>query len=391
MKTVKIGIIGTGFIGPAHIEGIRRNPQLQIIALAEINEKLARDKAEIFNIPKYYGDWRKLLADKEVESVHICTPNNTHYEICKAALAAGKHIVCEKPLAMNSRESGELVKLAKKTDRVLAVDFNYRFYPLVQHCHDLVKSQKVGRIFSVFGTYLQDWLFLDTDYNWRLESGIGGSSRAVGDIGSHWCDLVQFITGKKIIKVMADINTVHPIRKKPKVQVDTFANKELTPADYIEIPIPTEDYAGVLLQFEDGVRGNVVISQVSAGRKNYNSFEIDGSKCSLLWDQENPNNLVIGYREKPNEVLIKDPSLLTGSAKTYAHYPGGHPEGYPDCIKNLCRNFYQFIQDGKDPKTKEADFPTFLDGHNEIVICEAIIESAKSQKWVEVDYGIPGK
>ncbi|MGE5805622.1 MAG: Gfo/Idh/MocA family oxidoreductase, partial [Ignavibacteria bacterium] len=231
---------------------------------------------------------------------------------------------------------------------------------------------------------LQDWLYYDTDYNWRLESNISGRSRAAADIGSHWCDLVQFVTGLKIKKVFANLSTFHKRRKKPKHSVQTFKSKEETFSDYEEINIDTEDAGSILVQFESGAQGAFIVSQVSAGRKNHFWLEIDASKKSLWWNQEEPNKLFFGCREKGNEIIIKDPSLLDEDVRKYAHYPGGHPEGYPDGLKNLFMNVYDFIRKGKDPAKDKTDFPTFTDGHWENKIVEAVLKSNAEQKWIEV-------
>lgn len=379
---IRAGIIGTGFIGPAHVEAGRRLGNVEFIALAEANDDLARAKADALSIPRAYGDYRKLLDDSDVQVVHNCTPNHLHFEVNKAILAAGKHVISEKPLAMTSEESKSLVKLAKEAGVIHAVDFNYRYYPLVQHAREMVERGEVGEVFSVHGSYLQDWLYLPTDWNWRLVPELSGESRAVADVGSHWCDLMQFITGLTITRVFADLRTVHKTRMKPRKEVETYAGKVLQPSDYEPQEINTEDYASILLEFSNGAHGVVTVSQVSAGRKNRLYYEIDGSKCALWWDQERPNEMCIGYREKPNEVLVKDPSLIHERAREYAHYPGGHPEAYPDGPKNLFRNVYRAVAGGKMPAS--PDWSTFEDGHKEVVICEAVLSSSKSQSWVDV-------
>lgn len=384
MSKIKAGVIGTGFIGPAHVEALRRVPGVQVVAVAS-NEKEKADKiADDFFISKSYKNWEELIEDKEVEVVHNCTPNNLHFEINKTAILAGKHVISEKPLTITSKESEELIKLAKEKKIVNAINFNYRFYPLIQHAKRLFEKGEMGDVYIIHGNYLQDWLYYATDYNWRLESNISGKSRAVADIGSHWCDLVQFITGLKIKKVFANLSTIHSKRKRPKQSVETFKSKEESFNDYEQINIDTEDAGSVMLQFESGATGVFTVSQVSAGRKNHFWFEIDASKKAVSWNQEEPNQLWLGYREKGNEIIIKDPSLLEEGAKKYAHYPGGHPEGYPEGPKNLFINVYNFIREGKDPLKDKTDFPTFEDGHWENKIVEAVLKSNQEQKWIEV-------
>jgi len=385
MKTINAAVIGAGFIGPAHIEALRRIDAVEVVAVASNNVEQAENIAEKYALAKAYHTWEDCINDDSIEVIHNCTPNNLHFEINKAVLQRGKHIVSEKPLTMTSRESAELVKLAGAAGVVNAINFNYRFYPLIQHARSLVHKGELGRIYTVHGQYLQDWLYYDTDYNWRLESNISGISRAVADIGSHWCDLIQFITGAKITRVCASLFTVHNTRKKPKTHVATFQGKEAdAPMEYDEIPIDTEDGGSILIQFDNGAHGVLTVSQVSAGRKNYEWFEIDGSRKAIHWNQEEPNSLWIGYRDKPNEIVIKDPSLMDAPTRKYAHYPGGHPEGYPDCLKNLFMNVYEFIRSGKNPAEHHKEFPTFEDGHTEIKIVEAILKSNKEKKWIEV-------
>ena len=385
MNKIKAGVIGTGFIGPAHIEALRRVPGVQVAAVASSEKKKADKIADDFFIPQSYETWEELINDKDVEVVHNCTPNNLHFEINKAAILAGKHVVSEKPLTITSKESEELIKLAREKKIVNAINFNYRFYPLIQHAKRLFEKNEMGEVYLIHGHYLQDWLYYATDYNWRLESETSGKSRAVADIGSHWCDLVQFITGLKIKKVFANLLTIHTKRKRPKQSVETFKTKEESFSDYEEINIDTEDAGSVMLQFENGSIGVFTVSQVSAGRKNHFWFEIDASKKAIAWNQEEPNQLWLGYREKGNEIIIKDPSLLDSEAKKYAHYPGGHPEGYPDGFKNLFINVYEFIREGKDPLKDKRDFPTFEDGHWENKIIEAVLKSNIEQKWVDVN------
>lgn len=388
MKQIRTAVIGTGFMGAAHIEALRRVPGVEVVGVGSRVEERAKQLAERYGITKAFGDWRRLIQDDEIEVIHNCTPNNLHFEINKAAISAGKHIVSEKPLTINSRESAELVKLAKEKGVVNAINFNYRFYPLIQQAKRTIADADFGEIYYAHGHYVQDWLLYETDYNWRLESRISGESRAIADIGSHWCDLVQFVTGMKIKKVFADLVTVHRTRKRPKAVVETFKGKETERAgEFDEIAIDTEDAGSVLFHFENGTRGVLTVSQVSAGRKNRFWFEIDGGQKALAWDQEEPNQLWIGHREKPNEIVIKDPSLLDEEIRRYAHYPGGHPEGYPDGPKNLFINVYDFIRSGKDPKKEKADFPTFEDGHLEIKLVEAVLKSHREGRWVEVAGG----
>jgi len=375
------GIVGTGFIGPAHLEALRRN-NVNVIGIVASSAEKTKEKAAELGLDKAYESYDALIADSDIDVIHLTTPNYLHYPQAKAALEAGKHVVCEKPLAMNSTESADLVRIAKQTGRVNVVNFNIRFYPMVQQARAMVQKGDLGDLFILQGSYLQDWLLLPTDWNWRLEPELGGSLRAVGDIGSHWLDLMTFITGLKIKEVFADFKTFHPTRKKPLKELETFTGKMVTPDDLEDKSIKTEDYASILLHYENGVHGILTVSQVSSGRKNRIYFEINGSNSSLSWNGERPNELWIGQRNGPNQVMLKDPSLLEPEAVVTSSYPGGHNEGFPDTFKQLYNNVYDFILAG-DYQT-EPNFPTFADGHYEQVLCEAIERSSRENRWVEV-------
>ena len=383
MKTIKAGIIGTGFIGPAHVEAARRIGGVEFVALAEANAELAETKAAKLGIDRAYGSWQKLLADPDVQVVHNCTPNNLHFKVNLAALRAGKHVVSEKPLAASTTETRALVRAARKAGVENAVDFNYRFYPLVQEMRDMCASGRLGNLYLAHGSYLQDWLFLETDYNWRLEPRLGGRPRAVGDIGSHWFDLFQHVTDQEIVEVSAQLSTVHKTRRRPKRSAETFAGRKKRPRGFERVRVNTEDCATVQFRTKDGAPGVLVVSQVSAGRKNRLAIEISGSKCACWWDQERPNELSVGRREKANEVLIKDPALLSPHAAPFAHYPGGHPEAYPDGLKNLCIEFYARVRSSKLRRRKPT-YATFADGHKELAICEAVLASSRRRGWARV-------
>lgn len=378
---LSVGVIGTGFIGPAHVEALRRLG-IHVKGIAGSSAERAAPKAEALNIETVYDSAEALIADPEIAVVHITSPNHLHYPQAKAALLAGKHVVCEKPLAMNTRESSELVALAKERRLVNAVNFNIRFYPLAHQAKAMVQNGDLGDVRIVHGSYLQDWLLLPTDWNWRLEPELGGDMRAVADIGSHWLDLMTFVTGLRVEAVCADFATFISVRKKPAKPIDTFTGKLQTATDTVDQPIHTEDYATILLRYEGGARGALTVSQVSAGRKNRLFFEINGAKSSLAWDSERPNELWVGHRERPNEVLMKDPSLLDPLARQFASYPGGHNEGFPDTFKQLYVAVYRYLQAGNFEAV--PDFPTFEDGHYELTLGEAILQSARERRWVEV-------
>ena len=378
---LQVGVVGTGFIGPAHVEALRRLG-ITVAGIVGSSPGRAQPKADAMRLGKVYATFEELLADPAIGVVHITSPNHLHYPQVKAALLAGKHVVCEKPLAMNAQESAELLALAQETKRVHAVNFNIRFYPLAHHARSLVQSGQIGDVYIVQGSYLQDWLLFPTDWNWRLEPGLGGAMRAVADIGSHWLDLMTFVTGQRIEAVCADFHTFLPVRQRPKTAIDTFTGKIETAKETEPQPIHTEDYSTILLRFAGGARGVVTVSQVSAGRKNRLYFEIDGAKSSLVWDSERPNELLIGHRDRPNELLLKDPSLLSEDARQFTSYPGGHNEGFPDTFKQLYVAIYRYIANGD--YSAPADFPTFADGHYELQLGEAIYQSAQEERWIAV-------
>jgi predicted dehydrogenase len=376
-------VVGTGFIGPVHVEALRRIG-VQVRGVLGSSLEKSQQAAQSMNLEVAYPNYQAIIDDPEVHAIHITTPNDTHLSMSKQALLAGKHVICEKPLAMNAAETAELVELAKAhPNLVAAVNYNKRFYPLVQHARDMVQSGEIGEVRLTRGGYLQDWLLYDTDWNWRLVPEQGGSTRAIGDIGTHWMDLVGFITGLHITELLADLHTFIPVRRKPKQALATFAGKEAAAAaEYDEIHINTEDVGAVLFHYSNGARGTMNVSQVTAGRKNFCNFEIVGSEATLAWDVENPNHLWIGRRDRPNEVLIKDPSLMSANARYYNSYPGGHTEGFDDSFKQLYRAVYDYIHAGNYGAPKP--YPTFEDGHQEVILCDRIVESHQQRGWVRV-------
>jgi predicted dehydrogenase len=321
-----------------------------------------------------------LAADTNVQAVHLCTPNHLHFPAASQLLRAGKHVLCEKPLALDSRESAALLPLLKETGLVGAVTYNLRYYPLCQEARILIREGVIGVVKLIHGSFLQDWLLYPTDWNWRLECKLGGELRAVSDIGTHWLDLVTWLTGSKVSGVCADLATVLPTRHRPKGRMETFQKAASTETE--EVMIATDDYASVLLHFDNEARGVMTVSQVSAGRKARLWFEIDGSDGSLAFDSESPNQLWIGRRERASELLPKDPTLQSPESRVYAAYPAGHAEGYPDTFVQLFKDVYSYIATGdfRAPRT----FPTFETGHEELVLCEAIAESAQNKGWVTV-------
>jgi predicted dehydrogenase len=385
MQKIRTAVVGAGFIGPVHVEALGRIG-VEVTGILGVSKGESELAAKTLGLPKAYTSFEEILGDKSVQVVHIATPNRLHYPMAKAALNAGKHVLCEKPLAMNSTESAELVELAWRSGFAAGVNYNIRYYPLNIEAADMMKHGALGRIYSVCGSYVQDWLFHPSDYNWRVLAEEGGELRAIADIGTHWLDLIHAITGLEVEAVCADLSTVHPVRQRPLGEVETFKGKQEKAAVKTEsINIKTEDYGCVLLRFQGGARGCLWVSQVTAGRKNCLRYEIAGSNRALAWCSEQPNEIWIGHRDKANESLIRDPSLLGDKARRFTNYPGGHNEGFPDTFKQCFRAFYDYIKAGDF--AAPPSFPTFADGHREILLCEAILQSHREGRWVPVKGG----
>ncbi len=379
MRKIRAGMIGAGFMGRVHTEAIRRLGNVEVAAVAGVSEEEARAFGECMGIERTTGDYHKVLEDPSIDAVHVCTPNVLHHPISKAAMQAGKHVLCEKPMAMSEAEARDLVEIARKTGLVNCVNHNLRYYPVVQQIRRMIEHGELGEILVVQGTYSQDWLLYDTDFNWRIESKDNGALRTTGDIGSHWMDMIQHLTGLKIKSLCADLAIFHKTRKKPKFAVETFTGKKLKPEDYDEITIDTDDFGAVLLRLGDRAHGAFTVSQVSAGCKNRFQIEIFGTEAGVIWNQERPDELWIGHRNSPNQLILKDPSLLYPEAATFADLPGGHSEGYDDAHKQVFRRFYRKIAD----PSAAVDYPTFEDGCWGMHLLEKIIQSVAKRGWVD--------
>jgi predicted dehydrogenase len=379
LSEIGAAVIGSGFIGTVHIQALR-HLGVPVHGLLGSNPERGAESARRIGGLGAYGSLEELLDDKRVEIVHVTSPNDLHFPQVKAILEAGRHVVCEKPLATTSAESAELVRIAAATDRVAAVNYNIRFYPLNQHLHDTIEERGLGDIRLITGRYFQDWLFHDTDWNWRLEPDKGGTLRAVGDIGTHWFDLVSFITGLRIRSVLAELATFIPVRQQPTGPVETFSTERST--DTIPRQMQTEDVALILLRFEGGALGSVTVSQVSAGRKNSIQYEISGSVASAAWDGESPDQLWLGHRDAANEILLRNPALMSPDGRATASLPAGHVEGFGETFTALFRSIYGDVAAGERPT--EPHWATFEDGHHEMLICDAVIESAREHRWVDV-------
>jgi predicted dehydrogenase len=364
MTDLRAAIVGTGFMGRVHAEALAR---IGVSVVGFVGS--SPDRVTASGLAPAYGSFDEMLDDHRVDAVHICSPNGLHHEQVMAALRAGKHVVCEKPLALTAAQAHELCDIATEFGRVNAVCFINRFYPLCQDAASRVSSGSVGPVRLITGHYLQDWLAKDTDWNWRLDTAVGGSLRVVGDIGSHWLDLVGYVSGQRIDAVMADLTTAIPQRIRPTGSVETFARSDGTGE---AVTVTTEDIAGVLLRFSGGARGVLTLSQISPGRKNNLSFEVSGVDAALAWGLETPEQLWIGHRDGPNQLQLREAG----------DYPAGHAQGYPDTFKAMFRAVYAAVADGKVPET--PDYPTFDDGLEQVLVGEAIAESARLGQWVSV-------
>ena len=373
-------VIGSGFIGTVHIEALRRLG-VNVRGVIDASPELAEAAATRLGLPKAYPDLEAALADPQVDIIHVTSPNQYHYPQVKAILAADKHVICEKPLAVTSDESRELVSLAAASDRITAVNFNIRFYPLNQHARRMVADGELGDVRLITGHYFQDWLLLDTDWNWRLEPDKGGTLRAVGDIGSHWIDLTSFIAGQKVQSVMADLSTFVKVRQKPIGEVETFSQERA--ADTEPVEMTTDDAAVILLRYADGARGSVAISQISAGRKNSVQWEIDGATAAAAWDSETPDHLWIGHRGRPNEILQRGAELMNETGIAATALPGGHVEGFADSMTSHFREVYRAVLAGAAPA--DPLYATFEAGHHEMTVGDAVAQSAAQDHWVDVE------
>ena len=386
LHQLRAGVIGTGFIGPVHIEALKRLG-VQVMAICG-STRNARATADRWGIPEVYGDYdfRALLRSPSVDVIHITSPNKVHVEQSLAALAAGKHVICEKPLGMTAKDTAKVVATAKRKNApVFAVNYMCRFFPAVLQMRALVARGDLGEIIHVQGHFFQDWLLHATDYNWRLLASEGGKLRAVGDIGTHWIDAVSFILGARAESVFAHLETFHRTRYRPKGEVQTFA--KIDPKTMVPYRCDTEDFGSVLLKFGkarhgfvDGVHANASISQVAAGWKCSLALGIYGTKGSVRWDLQQPNEILVGRREEPNQVLQRATAGFSKDVAGFTDYPGGHPEGFPDSHKMHYRAVYEHIASGRRTPVL---FATAEDGHHEVKLCEAVLRSSRSRRWVK--------
>lgn len=377
---IKTAIVGTGFMGKVHTENVRRLGNVEVAAVVASSPEKAQKFAESASIPVATSNINDVLTNRDIAAIHICTPNVDHFPMSLAALEAGKAVLCEKPLSMNVEQARRLLETAKAKNAVHCVQHNLRYYPVVQQIRQMIAAGDLGEILIVQGTYSQDWLLYETDWSWRLDSKENGKLRVMGDIGTHWMDMIQHLTGLSISAVCGDLATFYKTRKRPKGSVETFSGKKGGATDYESVPIDTEDFGMVMLRLGEKTRGAFTVSQMSAGRKNHFAFEIFGTKAGAAWNQEQPDSLWIGHRNEPNQVLIKDPSLMYPKAASFADLPGGHSEGYDDSHKQVFKRFYARVAD----PSVAVDYPTFEDGLRGMILLEKVSESAAKRAWVEV-------
>jgi predicted dehydrogenase len=378
---IRVGVAGTGFAAGAHLDALARRPGVEAVAVAGSDAARARRLADRHGVPDAYGSYEELLADERIDAVHNCTINRLHREVSLAALSRGLHVLSEKPLALDGQESAELVSAAERAGVVAAVCFNYRHYAMVAQVRSMLAGGQYGAPHFVHGSYLQDWLLLPTDWNWRLDPVDAGASRAVTDIGSHWADLVQHVTGDAIVEVFADLATLHPKRTRPANGGRTFETGN-GPGETVEVR--TEDFGTVLVRFASGARGSFTVSQTTAGRKNGLFFQVDAAEASLAWAQEDPNRVWVGRRGEPNLELQRDPAMLDPRAARLTRLPAGHPEGWLDALAALVDDFYSSVEARMNARPHESELAAFRDGHARVCLVDAIISSHREQRWAPV-------
>jgi predicted dehydrogenase len=369
----RAAIIGAGFIGRVHARALRLLgvPLHGVTASTpERSETAARE----LGAERGFAEAAALIADPQVGVVHICTPNHLHRPLAELALRSGKHVVCEKPLATTAADAAALAGLAREAQLTAAVPFAYRYHPMARQLRALAVSGALGRIHLVHGCYLQDWLLLGSDTNWRVDRALGGESRAFADIGAHWCDLAEWATGQRITELAALIETVVPQR--PAGSAETFERR--APAGELR-PVATEDVACLIFRTSDSAVGTVTVSQVSAGRKNRLWIEVDGSEASAAFDQERPETLWLGRPDRAEE-LARGAAALAPDARRLSVLPPGHPQGFLDCFAGFLGDVYGAIGDGR-----RAGYPSFDDGLRAARLTDAVLASARGRTWVKVD------
>ena len=385
MKKIGMGLIGPGFVAAHHIDAVRRLGDVDIVAIAGSSQESANKKAKEHKIERAYGDFHALITDPDVQVIHNTTPNYLHLPVTMAALQAGKHVISDKPLAMNPEEGRKLRDAAVAAKVGNVVTFNYRGNPLVQQARGMIARGETEGLSFVHGHYLQDWMTDPNVYSWRSDPAKGGVSSALGDIGSHWCDLAEHVSGLKIDSVLADLTTVIPTRYSSGASAEAFSKESV--GKRVQVQVQSEDLASVLLRFENGAKGCFSVGQVLPGHKNDLQLELNGRACSLKWKQEEQNELWIGRHNQPNGMMAKDPGLVSPDVLRYIHLPGGHQESWADAFFNLIRDAYGWIREGAPLTAKPVMLPTFDDGYRSTCLVEAMLKShAAGGVWQKVNY-----
>ncbi len=380
-----MGLIGPGFVAAHHIDAVRRLGDVDVVAIAGSSQESAERKAREYKVERSYGDFHALIADPDVQVIHNTTPNYLHLPVNMAALAAGKHVISDKPLAMNPEEGRKMRDAAIAAKVAHVVTFNYRGNPLVQQARGMIASGETQGVTFVHGYYLQDWMTDPNVYSWRSDPAKGGVTSALGDIGSHWCDLAEHVSGLKITSVLADLTTVIPTRYSSGASAEAFSTKSA--GERTAVSVQSEDLASVLLRFENGAKGCFSVGQVLPGHKNDLELEVNGRACSLKWRQEEQNELWIGYHNRPNAVMAKDPSLVSPDARRYVHLPGGHQESWADAFFNVIKDAYEWVREGAVPGAKPKMLPTFEDGYRSACLVDAMLKShTAGAVWEKVQY-----
>jgi predicted dehydrogenase len=383
-----MGLIGPGFVAAHHIDAVRRLGDVDVVAIAGSSQQSADRKAREYKVDRSYGDFHALIADPDVQVVHNTTPNYLHLPVAMAVLQAGKHIISDKPLGLNPEDARAMRDVALEANVGHVVTFNYRGNPLVQQARGMVAGGETGDVSFVQGCYLQDWMADPEVFSWRSDPAKGGATSALGDIGSHWCDLAEHVSGLKIVSVLADLTTVIPVRHSSGGSAEAFAGRMA--GDRTEVRVKSEDLASVLLRFEGGAKGCFSVGQVLPGHKNDLQLELNARTCSLRWKQEEQNELWIGRHDRPNAVLMKDPSLVSPDVRRYTRLPGGHQESWADAFFNVISDAYRWIREGAAPEAKPEMLPTFEDGYRSNCLVDAMLRSnERGGVWESVDY-IPG-
>jgi predicted dehydrogenase len=372
-RRIGMGLVGPGFVAAHHLDAVRRLGDVDVIAIAGSSQAATDRKAADLHVDKAYGSYQDLIDNPDIEVVHNTTPNYLHLDVSMAAIKAGKHVISDKPLAMTYAECSMLRDAAQAAGVVNVVTFNYRGNPLVQHARRMAAENDIGQLFFLHGRYLQDWMADDHVYSWRLDKTKGGSSSALADIGSHWCDLAQHISGLKIVAVLAEMTTVVKTRYAPAVPREAFSGKDGKVMDPVEIG--SEDLASVLLRFNSGATGCLSVGQITPGHKNDLEIELNGRTGSLRWNQENQNELWIGRYDRPNSVMARDPSQLPDGARRYAQLPAGHNEGWSDAFRNVIDDAYSWIRAEGDTDARPATICTFADACQICAVVEAMLLS----------------